>query len=187
MVLLGLLLPGLVIGSVLPVIGIAIIFLLSQSLYWRLFILFLSHLPGWLFPTISTVLTVSMLTYLGNQIPGIIIVDFQAGLWIVFTLTAVTVLVESYMALDIDQAFDRFISRRVISKRGQPQTTDVPGILFIELDGVREEVLKKAIQSGRMPTLKSWLEQGLTPSHRMGNRFFFANRDNPGRHSAGQQ
>lgn len=38
-VLLGLLLPGLVIESMLPAIGIVIIFLLSQSLYWRLFIL----------------------------------------------------------------------------------------------------------------------------------------------------
>lgn len=160
MVLLGLLLPSLVIESILSAIGIAIIFLLSQSLYWQLFILFFSHLPGWLFPTISTIITVSVLTYLGNQIPGILIVDFQAGLWIVFTLTAVTVVVESYMALDIDQAFDRFISRRVISKRGQPKTTDVPGILFVELDGVSEDVLQKAIENGRMPTLNNWLEQG---------------------------
>lgn len=160
MVVLGLLLPGLVIESMLPAIGIAIIFLLSQSLYWWLFILFFSHLPGWLFPLISTLVTVSVLTYLGNQIPGILIVDFQSGLWIVFTLTAVAVVVESYMSLDIDQAFDRFISRRVILKRGRPQTTDVPGILFIELDGVSEEVLRKAIQNGRMPTLKSWLDQG---------------------------
>ena len=159
-VLLGLLLPGLVIESMLPAIGIVIIFLLSQSLYWRMFILFFSHLPGWLFPLISTFFTVSVLTYLGNQISGILIVDFQAGLWIVFTLTAVTVVVESYMSLDIDLAFDRFISKRVISKRGQPQTTDVPGILFIELDGVSEEVLQKAIRTDRMPTLKCWLEQG---------------------------
>jgi hypothetical protein len=76
-VLLGLLIPGLVIESMLPAIGIVIIFLLSQSLYWRLFILFFSHLPGWLFPLISTFVTVSVLTYLGNQIPGILIVDFQ--------------------------------------------------------------------------------------------------------------
>lgn len=164
LVILGLLLPGLVIESILPAIGIAAIYLITQGLYWRLFILFFSRLPGWLFPLLSTVVTVSLLLFLGNQIPGILILDVITGLWIVFILTAVTVVVESYMSLDIDQAFDRYISRRVIQKRGQPEMTHVPGILYVSLDGVSENVLRKAIEKGRMPTLKRWLDQG---SHRL--------------------
>lgn len=154
------LLPGLVIESILPVFAIAVIHILSQSLYWYLFILFFSRLPAWLFPTISTVVTVSLLIYLANQIPGIEILDFKTGLWIVFILTAVTVALESYLSLDVDQAFDRYISKRIIAKRGQPQKTEVPGIIYIELDGVSEEVLQKAIHKGRMPTLKSWIDNG---------------------------
>ena len=160
LVILGLLLPGLVIESILPAIGIAIIYLFSQALYWRLFIQFFSRFPAWLFPLISTVVTVSLLIYLGNQIPGIAIIDFRTGLWIISVLAAVTVVVESYISLDTDQVFDRYISKKLISMRGQPKMTDVPGILFIELDGVSEDVLQKAIQNGRMPTLKSWLDQG---------------------------
>jgi len=158
--ILGLLLPGLEINSIPTAFGIALIYLISQILYWWLFINFFSHLPGWLFPLISTVVTVSLLIFISNQLPGILITNFQTGLWIVFILTAISVFIESYMSLDIDRAFDQYISRRLILKRGKPQTTDVPGILFIELDGVSEEVLRKAIENGRMPTLKSWLERG---------------------------
>ena len=161
LMLLGLWVPGVEIQSILPALGIALIYCISQVAYWRLFILFFSHLPSWLFPMISTFVTVSLLVYLSNQLPNILIIDFQAGMWIVFSLTAVSVVVESYLSLDIDQAFDHYISRRVIQKRGQPQTSNIPGILFIQLDGVSEEVLLKAMHTGRMPTLKSWLDQGL--------------------------
>jgi hypothetical protein len=121
LIFLGQLLPGLVIESILPAIGIAIIYLFSQILYWRLFIQFFSRLPAWPFPLISTVVTVSLLICLGNQIPGIAIIDFRTGMWIISVLAAVTVVVESYMSLDIDQGFDRYISKRLISKRGKPK------------------------------------------------------------------
>jgi hypothetical protein len=160
LVILGLLLPGLKIESILPAIGITIIYLLTQTLYWYLFISFFSRLPAWLFPLVSTVVTTSMLLYLSNYMLGFLMIDFSTAMLIIFILTAVTVVVESYMSWDIEQAFDRYISKRLIAKRGHPQTTNVPGILYIELDGVSEEVVLKAIQKGRMPTLKNWLDRG---------------------------
>ncbi|NIV32016.1 MAG: phage holin family protein, partial [Anaerolineae bacterium] len=45
-----------------------------------------------------------------------------------------------------------------------PVETDVPGVLFLELDGLAKPVLERAINEGYMPTLAQWLESG---SHRL--------------------
>ena len=49
-------------------------------------------------------------------------------------------------------------------KQGKVVETDVPGVFFLEIDGLAEPVLEKAMAQGYAPTMKRWLEEG---SHRL--------------------
>jgi hypothetical protein len=52
----------------------------------------------------------------------------------------------------------------IVNLGKKPERTDKPGVLFLEIDGLSEPVLKRAINDGRVPTLARWLETG---SHRL--------------------
>ncbi|MDD3642195.1 MAG: alkaline phosphatase family protein, partial [Candidatus Krumholzibacteria bacterium] len=53
---------------------------------------------------------------------------------------------------------------RRMKRAKQPVRTDVPGVLFLEIDGLSEAVLRKAIAGGYMPTMARWINGG---SHRI--------------------
>jgi hypothetical protein len=42
----------------------------------------------------------------------------------------------------------------------KPEETDIPGIIFLEIDGLARPILEKAMDEDLMPTLKRWLDQG---------------------------
>lgn len=55
--------------------------------------------------------------------------------------------------------------RRVARRRGREiVNTDVPGVIFLEIDGLAYEVMRRAVANGHLPTLARWLAVG---SHRM--------------------
>jgi uncharacterized membrane protein YvlD (DUF360 family) len=55
--------------------------------------------------------------------------------------------------------------RRQVRRQGRKiQHSDVPGVFFLEIDGLAEPVLRRAIVNGHMPTMARWLNEG---SHRI--------------------
>src|SRR4029077_17073429 len=50
-------------------------------------------------------------------------------------------------------------------RRKRPELeTDVPGVIFLEIDGLAHDVLRSALQAGNAPTLARWIDDG---SHRL--------------------
>lgn len=49
-------------------------------------------------------------------------------------------------------------STRVARRQGERVTTDVPGILFLEIDGLALPVLRRAMRDGVTPNMARWLE-----------------------------
>jgi len=86
------------------------------------------------------------------------------GIVITVVLTAVTAAVYSLLAIDEDDAWQRNIVRRAARRRGQVTKTEVPGVLFLEIDGLAHDVLLRALQDGSAPHLASWVRGG---SHRL--------------------
>lgn len=55
--------------------------------------------------------------------------------------------------------------KRAARKQGREvHYSDTPGVFFLEIDGLAEPVLRRAITNGHMPTLARWLQDG---SHRI--------------------
>ena len=57
----------------------------------------------------------------------------------------------------------RLIRRFQAMYRAAPKST-TPGVLFLEIDGLAEPILRRAVEAGHMPTLARWLRGG---SHRL--------------------
>src|SRR6185437_4608545 len=54
----------------------------------------------------------------------------------------------------------RFQARR----RGEVEHSDVPGVIFLEIDGLSHDVLRRAMRDGDAPTLARWVREG---THRL--------------------
>ncbi|HEY5873716.1 MAG TPA: alkaline phosphatase family protein, partial [Ilumatobacteraceae bacterium] len=83
---------------------------------------------------------------------------------IVVGLVVLTAGVSTLLALDDDAWFDRRASRLARKRSRGANVTDVPGVVFVQLDGVAHDVLRRALRSGDVPNLHRWLRDG---SHRL--------------------
>ena len=56
------------------------------------------------------------------------------------------------------------IAQRIARRQGIIASTDVPGIVFLEIDGLALPVLRRAMRDGNAPTMARWLAEG---THRL--------------------
>ena len=49
--------------------------------------------------------------------------------------------------------------RRVARRQGRADTTDVPGIVFLEIDGLALPILRRAMRDGNAPVMARWMEE----------------------------
>ena len=49
--------------------------------------------------------------------------------------------------------------RRVARRQGKPERTEVPGILFLEIDGLALPMLRDAMRDGNAPAMASWIAE----------------------------
>jgi len=93
-------------------------------------------------------------------VDGFSVGSWWMGLFVAFVLTTVNVLVGGLLSIDDDHAWSQIITRRIAKRHGDIERTDVPGILFIQIDGLGHDVLEGAMASGHAPTLAAFVEQG---------------------------
>ncbi len=99
-----------------------------------------------------------------DLLPGAEIGGVGQGIVVTIVLTAVTSAVFSLLAIDEDDAWYRHVVRRQLRRRGASVETDVPGVAFLEIDGLAHDVLERAIAADGAPHLAAWIRDG---SHRL--------------------
>ena len=160
LLLLTAVLPGLKIDSFGSALILALVFILAQSLYWWLFVSFFSWLPVWLYPLLTFILSGVVIVIAGNFVEVVIVEGLSTGIWISLTMTAVNAVLGGLLSLDMDEQFDRNVTRKMVAKRGVLVESDVPGFVFLEIDGLSEKLFRRALDEGHFPTLKRWLDEG---------------------------
>ena len=95
-----------------------------------------------------------------DWLPGITIDGFWPAVGVVVGLVVVTTTISSMLALDDDLWHDQRAARQARRRLPDANITDVPGIVFIQLDGVAHAVLRRALRSGDAPTLHRWIRDG---------------------------
>jgi uncharacterized membrane protein YvlD (DUF360 family) len=99
-----------------------------------------------------------------DAVPGASVEGFGAGLAITLGLAALTALVSALLAIDEDESWYRNVVRRQARRRGDRIESEVPGVVFLEIDGLALDVLKRALRDGSAPVLAGWMREG---SHRL--------------------
>ena len=75
-------------------------------------------------------------------------------------ITAVTTIVSVVLGTNDDDEYALRVVHRVARKSPDREVTDVPGILYLEIDGLSKPVLQRAMRDGNAPTMASWLAEG---------------------------
>jgi uncharacterized membrane protein YvlD (DUF360 family) len=130
-----------------------------NALFWpllsRIFLPFMVFTVG----LGSLLLNGFLIWIISNFVPGITI-GGSALILAPLGITLITTTLSSLLTLDDDASYYRTVLRRRIKESEGKEFKKKPGIIFLEIDGLSEKILKEAIESGLMPTLKSWLIRG---------------------------
>ncbi len=108
----------------------------------------------------AIVLNVVFVGWLLDLLPGVEIDGFWPSLWVVVGLVIVTTAISSLFALDDIGWVDQRVARQARRRSNGAIVTDMPGIVFIQLDGVAHAVLRRALRSGDVPNLHRWIRDG---------------------------
>jgi len=90
--------------------------------------------------------------------PGATISSWFAGIVVAVGMTVITTVASALLAIDDDDTWQRNVVRRQ-ARRAGAITSDVPGVVFLEIDGLAHEVLRRAVRDGNAPVMARWLRE----------------------------
>jgi uncharacterized membrane protein YvlD (DUF360 family) len=85
---------------------------------------------------------------------------FGSALVAALVISAASMVLEVILGVNDDAAYSLRVIERVARRSGEQQRTSVPGLVFLEIDGLAAPVLLRAMRDGNAPVLASWLEDG---------------------------
>jgi hypothetical protein len=77
-----------------------------------------------------------------------------------FVASAFSVLLDPLFRMNDDETYMLRVTQRIARRGGAVERTDVPGIVFLEIDGLALPVLRRAMRDGSAPELARWLADG---------------------------
>ncbi len=86
--------------------------------------------------------------------------SFGWALLAAVVIAAAMIVVETIIGADDDDTYSLRVIRRIARRQGIRARTNVPGILFLEIDGLALPVLQRAMRDGNAPNMARWLEAG---------------------------
>ena len=102
--------------------------------------------------------------------PDALSVDsFGDALLAALVMAAIAWSSRSILGTDDDDTYTLRVTRRMAARAGDTVRTDVPGIIFLEIDGLALPVLQRAMRDGSAPTMARWLADGRLRAGRVGD------------------
>jgi putative membrane protein len=160
LIFLAWLIPGVHIdGVAAAIIAVAVIALIN-ALLWPLLSYIMLPFMVLTLGLLALVLNALMIMLASALMESFQVDDFWAALGLAVGLTALSAILSSLVTIDDDTSWYRNTVRRRMKKRAEAVDTNVPGVLFLEIDGLAKPVLEKAIREGYAPNLAQWIESG---------------------------
>lgn len=153
LLILAAILPGFRVEGLLGAIAAAVIIGALNALVWPV----LSRIT-----LRVTVLTLGLFGLLLNALivgaamlamPWLVIEGMFEAVVITVCLAIVTSLISALLAIDEDSTWYLNVVQNQLRARGEVERTDLPGIVFLEIDGLAHDVLRRAMANGSAPTI----------------------------------
>ena len=101
-----------------------------------------------------------LLQLAGDLLPDDVRVDsFGDALLAALVMSAVSVVLETILGTNDDDAYTLRVTRRIARRQGASEPTDVPGIVFLEIDGLALPILRDAMRDGSAPNMARWIAE----------------------------
>jgi uncharacterized membrane protein YvlD (DUF360 family) len=111
------------------------------------------------------VLDALMFRWASDLFENAIVVDsFWWALLAALVVSAAVVVLEVIVGANDDDVYTLHVVERIARRSGERVATDVPGVVFLEIDGLSLPVLRRAMRDGNAPNMARWLADG---SHRL--------------------
>ncbi len=156
-------LPGFSIDGFGPALLLALVLGLLNGLVWPLVVRLTLALAVLTLGLGSLALNGAFLLLADAALDSVDVGSFWSAVAASLIVTAVSLLLGTLLAIDDDDFWHRNVVRRR-ARRAGARPDSVPGILFLEIDGLSHDVVRRAIRDGHAPTLGSWLHAG---THRL--------------------
>ncbi|MDR1992824.1 MAG: alkaline phosphatase family protein [Nitrososphaerota archaeon] len=152
-------LPGFYIHTLYATIAFTTVVAFFNFILWPLL---LRWIEGFLAMTfgVGTFLLSSLIMWLTELfVPGIEI-SISALLLAPLIVALASAIITLTLNIEDDDVYARQVHSLLRRKTKNQPKHNTPGFIFIEIDGLSQETLKKAITKGKMPTLSTWLKKG---------------------------
>jgi uncharacterized membrane protein YvlD (DUF360 family) len=164
LLLLAQVLAGFVLDSAATAVGAAAAIGLLNALIWPTLARFALPLTVLTLGIAALVLNGLLVTFAIDILPGAEIGGVLEGIVVTIAMTAITAIVFALLAIDEDESWYRYVVRRQVRRREQAVESEIPGLVFLEIDGLAHDILHRALSDGNAPNLAAWLRRG---SHRL--------------------
>jgi uncharacterized membrane protein YvlD (DUF360 family) len=85
---------------------------------------------------------------------------FFWALLVALVTAAVTVALEVVLGTNDDDIYSLRVTQRIARRSKARAVTDVPGIIYLEIDGLARPVLQRALRDGHAPEMARWVASG---------------------------
>jgi uncharacterized membrane protein YvlD (DUF360 family) len=157
-------LSGFVLDGAVAALGAAALIGLLNALVWPALARFALPLTVLTLGLAALLLNGLLVTVAIEAIPGAEIEGVLEGVVVTIVMAAVTATVYALLSIDEDESWYRHVVRRQARRREHATESEVPGVAFLEIDGLAHDVLHRALSDGSAPNLAAWLRRD---SHRL--------------------
>ena len=88
---------------------------------------------------------------------AVVVDGFLWALLAALVISAVSTVLEVVAGTNDDDAYTLRVIQRIARRSGERTETNEPGMLFLEIDGLAQPVLQRAMRDGNAPTMARWL------------------------------
>ena len=145
------------------VVGVAVLAALN-GLVWPLAIRITAPIVMFTIGLFTFVLNAALVWGMSELVDGLEVSSFWTALAVAFAMSVVNVVVGGVLNIDNDHVWREHVVRRMVRRTEAVEPTDVPGFLFVQIDGLGHDVLEEAMATGRAPMLSRLVECG---THRL--------------------
>jgi uncharacterized membrane protein YvlD (DUF360 family) len=157
---LGALLPDVHVNDFAGALGAAVLIGLVNAFIWPVIVRLALPFTVLTLGLGAVVLNGALVLLVSAISPGIDIVSLWTGIVVAFVLTIVNTAFTALLALDDEDFWYRNVVQRQARRTAKPEQTDVPGLFFIEIDGLAHDVLVRAMRDGNAPNMARWVRDG---------------------------